>query len=110
MEFEEIGTVKYGNLRFVFEMTASVRDFLLENSIESQALFPQTQFFYQGVLMKLGINHEEEKTLKIIFHGIRIEGRGVCELSEEYGEKFENFPIHVDDLIYYADFVAGVKD
>lgn len=110
MKTEEIGTIGYGNLSFVFYVSESVQEYLIENSIESQTLFPHTQFFYQGVLMKLGISHEENKTLKVIFHGIRLDGKGVTELAESGFEKFENFPIHVDDLIYLADFVVEVKN
>ena len=109
MKTEEIGRVKYGNLKFIFQMTSAVENYLIENSIESQSLFPQTQFFYQGVLMKLGISHEEEKELGVVFHGIRLDGQGVTDLVEDKEKKFENFPIHVDDLIYFVDFFVEVK-
>ena len=110
MKTEEIGTIGYGNLSFIFHASESVRDYLIENSIDLQTLFPHTQFFYQGVLMKLGINHEEENTLKVVFHGIRLDGEGVNEIMNSSGEYFANFPIHVDDLIYMVDFFVEVKN
>lgn len=110
MKTEEIGTIGYGNLTFIFHASEAVNEYLIENSIEPQMLFPKTQFFYQGVLMKLGISHEEEKELKVVFHGIRLDGKGVTEIMKSNGEHFDNFPIHVDDLIYLADFFVEVKD
>jgi hypothetical protein len=109
MKTEEIGTVKYGNLRFVFTMSEAVNDYLVENSIESQSLFPQTQFFYQGVLMKLGIDYNDNKELKIVFHGIRLNGEGVSDVVKAEN-KFDNFPIHVDDLVYFTDFFVEVSE
>jgi hypothetical protein len=107
----EVGTVRYGELRFVFEVTESVEKFLQENGITFDSMFPKTQFFYQGVLMKVGVDHEEDKELKIIFH--RIKNNEVqseeCEV-QSVGEKFENFPIHSGDDIYFVDFGVEVKD
>ena len=110
MKTEEIGVIKYGKLRFIFEMTEGVSQFLGENNIESQNLFPKTQFFYQGVLMKIGVNHEEEKNLNIIFHGIRFDEKKIIDLIEGDFEKFENFPMHIGEDIYFSEFVVKVED
>lgn len=106
---ERIGTIGYGNLDLSFFVTEGVEKFLKENGISNENCFPKTQFFYQGVLMKLGFSHEEEKELEIVYNGIRLNEEGVFDvLSEEY-EKFDNFPIHVDDKIYLVDFGVKVK-
>ncbi|MDA3837337.1 MAG: hypothetical protein PF542_06995 [Nanoarchaeota archaeon] len=109
MKTEEVGVIRYGNLRFRFEISEAVQEYLIEHSIENQAMFPRTQFFYQGVLMKLGIDYEEAKELRVIFHGIRLEGEGVTDIPEEGDNKFDNFPIHVDDVIYFTDFIVEVQ-
>lgn len=110
MKTEEIGTLRYGNLRLVFEVSSSVGEYLSDNSISFDSMFPKTQFFYQGILTKLGISHEEEKELRVIFFGISFNGEGVLDSFEGEFEKFEGFPIHVGENIYLSDFFVEVRE
>lgn len=106
---EKIGTIGYGSLDLNFFVTESVEKFLKEKNIPNENCFPKTQFFYQGVLMKLGISHSENKELEIVFNSIRLDGEGVFDVISDQYEKFESFPIHVEDKIYLVDFGVKVK-
>ena len=105
----EIGTIKYGNLRFIFNILKEVEIFLNEKEISLENVFPKTQFFYQGVLGKLGLNHNEKKDLEVIFYSMKKDGEGVEEEIEEEYELFTGFPVHVRDKIYLAHFGVKVK-
>jgi hypothetical protein len=109
MKTEGFGTIRYGELRFIFEMTESVSKFLASKGISPDSMFPKTQFFYQGVLMKTGVSHEEEKELTIIFNAIRIGDEGVKDILEGDYERFDNFPMHDGDDIYFTEFGVEVK-
>jgi hypothetical protein len=58
----------------------------------------------------LGISHQEERELNVVFHGMRLDGKGVSEVSSSLSEHFENFPIHLDESIYLVDFYVEAKD
>lgn len=110
MKLEEIGTISYGNLKFIFNLSEELVAFLQERNISFELLFPKTQFFYQGVLKKLGVEFYEDKEIFVVYHKIKCDD----EVREDFVwgdyERFENFPIHVDDVIYLIDFVARVEN
>lgn len=110
MNFEELGVIKYGELRFVFKVSPAVRKYMNEKGINSESFFPKTQFFYQGVLTKMNISHEDLYDVDVIYHGIRLNGEGVSEVLEGNYAKFDNFPIHEGDLIYLSDFGVQVNE
>jgi len=104
MKFEELGVIKYGNLRFIFKASEAVQAYLSEKGISGEGMFPKTQFFYQGVLMKTGIDYNDELDVDVVFHGMRLNGEGVTEILEGDYTLFDNFPIHDGDLVYFTDF------
>jgi hypothetical protein len=109
MNLDEMGTVKYGNLRFIFNFTGGVKEFLEKEKISLESIFPKTQFFYQGILMKLGINYNDVRELFVVFNGLRIDDFGIIDSLGDNYEKFHNFPIHVGEKIYFAEFGVEVK-
>lgn len=110
MKTEEIGSVKYGNLRMSFFLDEKINEYILENSIPAESFFPKTQFFYQGILMKLGINHEENKQLDIVFFRVKFSEKIIIGEAIEKENVFDGFPIHIDDKIYLSDFYVNVGE
>jgi len=106
---EELGVIKYGELRFLFNISTKVADYFRENNVSLDFFFPKTQFFYQGVLMKLGITHTEKKDIEVSFNSLNLDNKKISESIDETYEKFEKFPIHIEKEIYYLDFGAKIK-
>lgn len=110
MDFEEIGTIKYGNLRFVFSSTKGVSNFFKEKEIPVENLILSSQVFYQTVLKKLEMKHEEEQEIDIVFNGVSHLEEGIHDLINPHYEVLKDFPLTIGKEIFYLDFGIAKKE
>lgn len=103
---EELGTIKYGNLRFNFNLNEEFLDFIKEKGISQDFFIISSQSFYQAVLFKLEIDHSEKKEIEILFYSINSNDDAVFGKIDKDYEKFENFP--AGD--FFVDFGAKLKN
>jgi len=90
---QELGTIKYGEIRFNFNLSHNVSNFVRNNEMSSDYFIMSSQSFYQAVLFKLGINHEEKENVEILIFGLNSnEGQVDEKISDDY-MKFESFPL-----------------
>jgi len=89
---EELGVIKYGELRFHFNLTDEVFSFIQKKNISRDFFIMSSQSFYQAILFKLGIGHKEKNEVEILFYSINFsKGQINSEIEKEYN-KFSNFP------------------
>ena len=104
----EIGVMKYGNLRFRFFATRGVLDFFENKEVYSDSLLVMSQAFYNVVCNRLEIDNDDNKDVEIVFDGVNLDSDGVNEKVSGYMD-FDSFPLDIDGNTYFLNFGAMVK-
>lgn len=90
---EELGTIKYGELRFHFNLTNEVFQFIQEKGMSRDFFIMSSQSFYQAVLFKLGIGHKSKKEIEVVFYSIKLKNENVFSEVDKSYMKFVDFPL-----------------
>ena len=90
---QELGTIRYGELRCNFNLSPDFSSFVKDNEMSPDFFIISSQSFYQAILFKLGISHEEKNEVEILFFGINSTEGSVNEKIDDDYIKFESFPL-----------------
>lgn len=108
MKINELGVIRYGELRFKFFATSGVVSYFENKGISSDSLLVSSQAFYRAVCYKLDLDHGEKKDVEVVFYGISLDQEGVDNYVSGYMD-FDSFPLEISGRTFFVNFGARVE-